>query len=248
MSKTFHSTALRLLRVIIAQSLWSGANFVVAIYLARQLSLQDFGLFGVGVAGRMFFVSLLGALMLSPLTVVSGRCDKDKNGLFGTSVFFLEILCLFFFAACLVVGFVSGKPLGEYAVFVFGALSVELQRRINFIMKRVSQDLLGGFITITGSVIGIASLIKLDICTLTNVFLMLGLLNLAWAALSGRRYWFNFGMRKEIKILVNHLEELNNRLNKQLDMLIDKMEKTYESLSEKIEYVKSIKTGENNES
>ena len=44
---------------------------------------------------------------------------------------------------------------------------------------------------------------------------------------------------------VSNIEKFND---KQLDMLIDKMEKTYESLSEKIEYVKSIKTGENNES
>jgi O-antigen/teichoic acid export membrane protein len=176
---------------VAAQGLWSGTSFVIAIYLARHVPIDQFGLFAVGLAMRLLFLAVLGALVLSPLTVVSGRLSEPErdHGLVRPVI----VLFLVFSAALCLIGLAGGLLLGrpgfEFAVFVVGGLAVELQRRINFIGGRIHEDTIGGLLNLLLSSGGLMLLSRMHALSLSNVFLSLGTVGLGWAMLSGRRQW-----------------------------------------------------------
>ncbi|WDT80451.1 MAG: hypothetical protein MPW14_01180 [Candidatus Manganitrophus sp.] len=185
---------------VLAQGLWSAASFLVTMYLVRSLAVHDFGMFAVGVSTRYFFLMILSALAISPMLVISSRRVVNNQKIPFWPQLFL-VLRSFFFISVLIsifVGRLNGWPAVEFIIFIFGGLAVELQRRINFIHQRISQDFVGGLVSIAGTIGSLFLLQKYGFFTLANIFLVLGLVNFLWACQSGWGYWLRPSVPSEI--------------------------------------------------
>lgn len=185
---------------VLAQGLWSAASFLVTMYLVRSLAVHDFGMFAVGVSTRYFFLMILSALAISPMLVISSRrvVNNQKDPLLAAIVFSFEIIFFISVLISIFVGRLNGWPAVEFVIFIFGGLAVELQRRINFIHQRISQDFVGGLVSIAGTIGSLFLLQKYGFFTLANIFLVLGLVNFLWACQSGWGYWLRPSVPSEI--------------------------------------------------
>jgi O-antigen/teichoic acid export membrane protein len=89
------------------QLISSGGNFLIGVYLARTLSLEGFGLYGLGYGICMLYVSIGNALLLTQMVVnMPDRLGDEKKkyaakifcavGLMGILVLILTTACFFF--------------------------------------------------------------------------------------------------------------------------------------------------------
>lgn len=69
-----------LLFSLLNQMLSSGGNFLVGIYLVRVLSLEEFGLYGIGYGICMLYIGVGNALILTQMVVnMPGKAPADKE-------------------------------------------------------------------------------------------------------------------------------------------------------------------------
>lgn len=178
---------------LLAQAFWSASTFLVALYIARHLSVEEFGLYAIGVAGKMLFMTILGALVITPLTVISGRYSDvaERSGVLKSTVNVLQLASSIVFLSALLGEWWWDQPILSFGVYVIGGITVELQRRVNFIQGLVHQDLIGGAWNTGGALAGLALLEWQGALTLEIVFLLLGLVGLAWAVYIGRDHWIS---------------------------------------------------------
>ena len=98
---------------ILTQILLSCTNLLIKIWIARQLSKSDYGLYVVAFSTIFIFLSVQNALVNSPLTVLLPDKSDNKrkeflSGLnFGQWFIFIPIL---FFIVCftIIYGFITG--------------------------------------------------------------------------------------------------------------------------------------------
>lgn len=198
----WHMTPSKLLKFIrhspwqsalLAQAFWSASSFLVALYLARHLSVEEFGLYAIGVAGKMLFISILGALVISPLTVISGRYSDaaERSRIIKSTVNVLQVASLIVLLSTLLGELWWDQPIVSFGIYVIGGITVELQRRINFIQGLVHRDLIGGAWNTVGALAGLAILEGRGALNLEIVFLILGFIGLAWVIYIGRDHWLS---------------------------------------------------------
>ena len=75
------SVRLPLILSLLNQTLSSGGNFLIGIYLARVLPLEDFGLYGIGYGICMLYVGVGNALILTQMVVNmpnKAAAEKEK--------------------------------------------------------------------------------------------------------------------------------------------------------------------------
>ncbi len=64
--------------IILDQAIFSGTSFLLTIFLARTLSIYDFGIYSGVVLGVFLFISLTSALIIQPFQVNIGN-QENKN-------------------------------------------------------------------------------------------------------------------------------------------------------------------------
>ena len=178
---------------LLAQTFWSALSFLVALFLARHLSVEEFGLYAIGVSGKMFFITILGALVITPLTVLSGRYSEsvERSRIIVGTVNMLQVASLFVFLFALFGELWWEQPVVSFGVYVIGGITVELQRRINFIQGFIHRDLIGGAWNTIGALASLAMLEWRGALNLDTIFLILGFIGLAWVVYIGRDHWLS---------------------------------------------------------
>ena len=180
-----------LLSSILAQGLWSGTNFLVALILIRHFSLSDFGWFGFILTIRLGFIMLFAALVISPMIVIAGRYHdlRDKQSFL---IKLLQPFQMLLFLVLMVGLFVAPFfpfSLFAYLMFIIGGITMEIQRRIHFILEQGHQDLFGGGFVLLVSIGGILTLANFDLLSLPRVLAWFGVTQFLWAIASGARIW-----------------------------------------------------------
>lgn len=189
---------------IVSQGLWSGTTFLVAIYLARHLSIEEFGGYAIVMAGKLFCISILGAVLITPLTVI---CGQTTDQILRQETLQGAIAALQIALAVLIIPIVSlalwrwGQLAFSSSIFVMGGVIVELQRRINFIQDATHRDFWGGAWTLGGSLALLAALKWVDHFNLSNVLTSLGLIGLIWAIRSDWAHWVSVPPIKCLTVL-----------------------------------------------
>jgi len=180
---------------VISQGVWSLLGMIVSLAAARVLSVEEFGWFTVGATGRLFLLSIAGALLITPMTVIGGGLQVQKaalqslfdkvNGMLIPVV--AVILCMTLVASLLI-----DVPVWAFGIYAAGGLAVELQRRIIMIEQRLGRDLLGGITNVIGVVGGYAILTLQGFMSAWGAFLVVGMVNLIWVAADKGGGWLRF--------------------------------------------------------
>jgi len=181
----------RLFFGILAQGLWSGTNFVVALILIRHLSLSDFGWYGFILAIRVGFVMLSGALVISPMTVIAGRYldQQGKRSFLSNLVLPVQMLLYLVIMIGLIYSPFSSSPIFNYLIFFTGGIMMEIQRRIHIILDQGQRDFFGGLVVFLITCGGLLTLTHLELLNLPRALAWLGITQLVWAIGTGPRYW-----------------------------------------------------------
>jgi len=155
------------------------------------MRLEEFGWYAVALTLKQLFVMVLGALVLTPVTILSGRTeDMDSRvPMNSAAVAILRFVVLGGLAIGMACNFIFAFPAAQLVVFVLGGVAVELQRRLNFIDDRVDQDLIGGIANLFFIVAAILIVHKHGYLFLSVVFVVIGGVNLIWAMASGWKLW-----------------------------------------------------------
>lgn len=181
-----------MLTTTLNQAIWSGMNFSITVILAMLLGIEDFGWFSMGLTLRQFGQSVLGALILTPLTVLSGEQYRDQNESFWLRVSLTKLLQILFWILVIIAIFIASifaSPAFSFVLFVVGALASDLQRRFSYIDGDLMHDLYGGIFNMIGSLLGIYLLHISDQLSYPNTFLLLGCINLLWVLIINRKIW-----------------------------------------------------------
>jgi len=81
--------------VLIDQAIYSGTNFFLTLFLAKQLNIEDFGLFSTIVVFTFLALSLMNALIIQPFQVSIATVSKRKE--YFVFLFLGLVILLFFF-------------------------------------------------------------------------------------------------------------------------------------------------------
>jgi O-antigen/teichoic acid export membrane protein len=74
---------------LLDQAVSSGVNFLTIVILARKLGVEDFGVFMLAWLVLLFFKSLQGGIIISPMMSIGPKCDDaDRDGYFGAVMVF----------------------------------------------------------------------------------------------------------------------------------------------------------------
>ena len=105
---------------VLNQSVSSGTNFILGLYLVRMLSPVEFGLYGIGFAISLFYSGIGNALFLTQMVVRT----PDKNPVdrlpYASRIFVLTVIfsltSAFLAVAFLLFATNAFEPIGRYAV------------------------------------------------------------------------------------------------------------------------------------
>ena len=137
---------------VLDQVIFSGANFLISVFLARSLRNEDFGEFAIGFAFLTFFVQVYTSFALEPMGVLgpSGYRERIASYLSG------QVRLLFLLSAPIGILLVFAIWLGQSAsassVLIFSAISLPfvlfplLMRRVFYVLLRPGTALLGSAI------------------------------------------------------------------------------------------------------
>lgn len=137
---------------VLDQVIFSGANFLISVFLARSLRNEDFGEFAIGFAFLTFFVQVYTSFALEPMGVLgpTGYRERIASYLSG------QVRLLFLLSAPIGILLVFAIWLGQSAsassVLIFSAISLPfvlfplLMRRVFYVLLRPGTALLGSAI------------------------------------------------------------------------------------------------------
>ena len=141
---------------ILDQAVFSGANFLISVFLARWLNNEDFGEFAIGFALLTFFVQVYTSFALEPMSVLGPSAHRDRivSYLLGQVrlLFWLSVPTSILLVLIVWLG-QSIKPHSvEGSVLIFSAMNMPLVL-FPLLMRRVFYVLLKPGIALLGSVI-----------------------------------------------------------------------------------------------
>ena len=145
---------------ILDQGIFSGANFLISVFLARWLSNEDFGAFAVGFAVLSFFMQVYTSFALEPMSILGPYNYRDRiNSYLLTQVRLLFLLSI---PISILLGiiiwldqFVS-KHFATTSVLIFTAFSLPfilfplLMRRVFYVLLKPGWAVLGSVIYFLG--------------------------------------------------------------------------------------------------
>jgi len=191
---------------VVTQAVWSGLSFLTALLLARYLSLEDFGWYAVGLAAKQLALMVLGALILIPVTVLSGS-DKFNaqqiTDLYKTVFKLMQCASILLLITGWLIGLIFNFPGLAFAVFIAGSLVAELHRKLNYINQNYGRDLAGGLINLVLIIAGLLAMNKFGDLSLTSVFYVFGGVNIIWAMSINRPLWYGLPKRFSAAVLLD---------------------------------------------
>lgn len=179
--KAFH-----LALTISSQIGWSAASFIITFFLVRFLTPEEFGLFALVLAARRGVVTVIGAALVVPITVIYADLAEDQRQIYIqrlTNSLYIFCLSVALIAVC-VASFTSWIIAGV-SLFLLGAIGLQVSRRINYIQRRINIDCIGAvvnivlisalmvFVYITGSIKMTVVLFAVSVIVLGWMFLSL---------------------------------------------------------------------------
>lgn len=183
-----------LLLGVSSQGAWSVLSFVLTLALARYLTLHDFGWYATAVNARLFILTFVGSLLVTPLTVLSAQSKELATGPSWEAT--IIDVAKFTSIALILIGaaFSAGTSLPglEFAVFAIGGVAVEIQRRLNFVHDRVRSDLAGGVLQLAGTVGTLVVIHVFGLLTLRSALAVIGFMGILWAAVCGSERWLRW--------------------------------------------------------
>lgn len=124
---------------IFDQGLYSGTNFVLTLFLAKQLPLSDFGMYSGIVLGTYLVLSLMGAFFMQPFQVGASKIDEIHRYCsiitVGVVLFLVGFTLVFFPISIAIYG--DKFPIGSAFFFVVAYLFQDFLRRLFLVLNKV---------------------------------------------------------------------------------------------------------------
>lgn len=145
---------------ILDQAVFSGANFLISVFLARWLNNEDFGEFAIGFAVLTFFMQVYTSFTLEPMSVLGPSAYRDRIA----SYLLGQVRLLFWMSVPTSILLVLIVWLGQSIkpnsvagwVLIFSAMNMPfvlfplLMRRVFYVLLKPGIALLGSVIYLLG--------------------------------------------------------------------------------------------------
>ena len=138
---------------VLDQGLFSGANFLISVFLARWLGKVDFGAFAVGFAVLSFFMQIYTSFALEPMSIIGPYRYRDRIDSYLLAqvqlLFLLSIPVGIVLSLIIWLDELISNPSTVTSVLIFSALSVPLilfpllMRRIFYVLLKPGWAFLG---------------------------------------------------------------------------------------------------------
>lgn len=168
----------------IAQAAWAGTSFIPAIFFAKFLSVDQYGWFATATAVRLFVLTIFGALLITPLTVLASR-KRAQTGegralvqYFGNYLNFATLIIISSFAVC---QFIFDVELLPTAAYVMSGAVLEFQRRACYINHNIDLDMLGGIVSSVIMILGIYVIGFHSELSLSTGLYLIATINFIWS-------------------------------------------------------------------
>lgn len=167
-----------ILFVLIDQSIFSGTNFILTLFLAQKLNIQNFGLFSSIVLITYLAMSLSNALLIQPFQVSIPKIQQQKEYYVSLFLGLVALLLLFIFIVKSLVLFFPNKNLDYNAAicFLIGYLFQDFFRKLFLGINKVNIALLIDILFIV--IAGFGFYFFRTAFTISNVCWVLGCANL----------------------------------------------------------------------
>lgn len=186
----------KLILTLVSQMGWSGTSFVITLFLAKNLDTNAFGIFAIYLAVRRGVSMGTGALVLMPMTVVSGRLSRIERKQYAVSIInLLFVLQLMVGLSSVLFYILFAWQVVEATFFLTGAAAIEIVRRVDYLEGRVKRDTFGAFYHLFLTLFALLVIHDLAMLDTYNAMLVVGLINLSWLFLSTVN---NGGLRKGV--------------------------------------------------
>lgn len=141
---------------ILDQGMYSAANFIVSILLAKWLEKNEFGAFSVGFAILMVFLQIYTSFVLEPMSVLGP--SNHKNHLINYLLGQVRLLLLLSIPIGIVFGLVGllnlfiGNTSSLTPILMFSSIGIPfilfsfLMRRVYYVLSQPGIALLGSFV------------------------------------------------------------------------------------------------------
>jgi len=173
---------------ILDQGLFSGANFLAIVFLARSLDTEDFGGFAVGFAALSFFMQIYTSFVLEPMSILGPSNYRERIG----SYLLAQVRLLFLLATPtgVFLGFIIwlnqfiGNDTIATSVLIFSSISLPfilfplLMRRIFYVLLKPGLALLGSAIYFLGLFLVFFLLVRIRVLNEISSVLLLSLAGL----------------------------------------------------------------------
>jgi len=184
----------KLVITLFSQAGWSGINFIVTAVMARHTDPSVFGVFGLYLAFKRGVIAFTGGALVLPLTVISSRLETAESDFFVHKlVNTLYIIAVIILLLVMVVGYWFGGQFLALAVFLIGAVLLEVIRRLAYIKRRVKTDAAGAVVNCLVVLAVFYLLIKKDALSVPVAAGSMGLVYIFWGVLSGPKIHFRKG-------------------------------------------------------
>lgn len=195
-ANTFYRWGLKGGLGILDQVVFSGANFLTSVFLARWLSNKDFGEFAIGLAVLTFFIQVYTSCALEPMSVLGPSDYRDRLASYLFGQVWLLFLVSIPIGILLVFAIWLSRSTSVGSVLTFSAISLPfvlfplLMRRIFYVLSKPSISLLGSVIYLLGLLLayylarrygglnGVNSILIISLAGLLSSLLLIGLLRM----------------------------------------------------------------------
>lgn len=165
-----------MIHTMVSQVSWSAMGFLTTFLLARFLDVNIFALYALCLAARRGFVTLTGALLVSPLTVSSAAFESlAMNDYLQRVCNSVTLMMLVFCSLAMLTQLFSGLPVFAVALYLGSTVCCEVYRRVNYILCRRGRDNLAGFAALGSSMLGLVILVNTDNLQINEVLLLLSM-------------------------------------------------------------------------
>lgn len=185
---------------LIDQGVNSGGNLLITVIVARLLSLNDFGVYSVGLLLGMLAMEVCQALVSAPAQTIGPKLpDGDLDGYCCTTTWLAGLLTLFtgmtIFWGCMAYILFSGLSLRLVQIFFFVFVSAGMQlhlfaRRVAYIRNNIFSTMIGSSFRYAFHLVAIIFIGFTSLKTSLEAHLMiLGLTSLSSALLTTFLWW-----------------------------------------------------------
>lgn len=193
--------AVQLATTIFSQMGWSAVSFILTFFFVRVLTPDEFGLFGLILAGKRGVITIIGAALVIPITVIHAELIQEQRKIYIQKLTnSLYVFCLLIALISVCVALFTTWIVAIVSLFLLGFIGLEVSRRINYIQHRINIDCIGAivniilitvlmaFVHVTGSIKMSVVLFAVSVIVLGWVFLSLGGVQLDAGVLSVGEY------------------------------------------------------------